>query len=92
MYPIILEISLEHVRDVISEKSIRELPGIIPFTVHEHFIDMFVSKWKSICLDSFSDIDDVLKILVEQLCKSYFGRFRTSGFLHEIEYLLPKSF
>jgi hypothetical protein len=73
------------VREVIRQKSIRELPGIIPFTVHEHYIGMFVSKWKYICLDSFGDVEQILKGLVEGLCKKYFGRFRSSGLLHEIE-------
>jgi len=80
-----LAISLSRVRDVIAEKSIRELPGIIPFTVHEYFIDAFASQWKYICLDSFTDVEELLKVLIEQLCKEYFGRFRSSGFLHEIE-------
>jgi hypothetical protein len=82
---LILVMPLKRVREVITEKSIRELPGIIPFTVHEHFIDSFISKWKSICLDSFEDVEDLLKDIVEKLCTEYFGRFRTCGFLHEIK-------
>lgn len=73
-------------RDVIRQKSIRELPGIIPFTVHEHYINMFLSKWKHICLDSFGDIEQALNVLMEGLCEKYFGRFRSSGLLNEIEY------
>lgn len=66
--------------------SSRELPGIIPFQVHEHFISTFVSKWEKICLDSFYKMDDILKAATELLCKKHFGRFSSSGLLYEVRY------
>ena len=77
--------SLEAVGNIINDLSVRELPDIIPFAVHEHLVDKFVSKWKTICLDSFHEAEELLKLLVERLCKAYFGRFRSSGLLHVVE-------
>jgi hypothetical protein len=79
-----LAISLKQVRKVIEEISIRELYGIIPFQVHEQFIDLFVSKWESICFNGFHEIEQILKKVVESQCKKHFGRFQTSGLLYEV--------
>jgi len=74
------------VSKIIEEKSVRELPDIVPFTVHECLIGKAVSTWQSICLDSFLEVEELLKSLVGNLCKRYFGRFRSSGLLHAVEY------
>jgi Dynamin central region len=83
-----LVISLIEVRKVIEKISIRELYGIIPFQVHEQFIDSFVSKWESICLDIFDEAERTLKKVVESFCQRHFGRFQTSGLLYEVRYVL----
>ena len=82
-----LAITLKSVRDIIEEMSTRELYGIIPFQVHEHFIESFVSKWESICLESFGNVERVLKKVVETLCDEHFGRFQSSGLLYDIRYM-----
>jgi hypothetical protein len=70
---------------MICEKSVRELPDIIPFTIHESIIGEFVSRWNSICLKTFVEVEKLLKGLVETLCQKYFARFRSSGLLDLVE-------
>jgi len=82
-----LVISLKEVREMIEEISTRELYGIIPFQVHEQFIDSFVSKWESICFENFDQVECILKSLVESLCSNHFGRFQSSGLLYEAKYI-----
>ncbi len=72
---------------MIEEISTRELYGIIPFQVHEQFIDSFVSKWESICFENFDQVECILKSLVESLCSNHFGRFQSSGLLYEVKYI-----
>ena len=79
-------ITLLDVRKVIDQMSTRELYGIIPFQVHEHFIQCFVSEWESICLEYFGKVERILKDVVETMCETYFGRFQTSGLLFDIRY------
>jgi hypothetical protein len=79
-----LAIPLKHVRDMIEELSSRELYGIVPFQVHEQFIDSFVSKWESISMQSFEKVEKVLRGMVEKLCQGHFGRFQSSGLLYEV--------
>jgi len=62
----------------------RQLPGIIPFPVHESFISAFVSQWEQLCLESFYIIEQVLRSTVQQACDKHFGRFQTSGLLVEV--------
>ena len=81
---ILLVITLKFVRDVIEEMSTRELYGVIPFQVHEHFIESFVSKWESLCLESFDKVEHVLKAVAENLCDEHFGRFQSSGLLYDV--------
>ena len=71
-------------KEKISEMSSRELYGIIPFRVHEHFINSFVSEWKAICLGCFDDVETALNAVVESLCRKHFERFETSGLLYEV--------
>ena len=77
-------------RDIIEEMSTRELYGIVPFQVHEQFIDSFVSKWELICFNSFLEVERTLRDTVESLCSKHFGRFQSSGLLHEVRYMDPK--
>jgi hypothetical protein len=72
------------VRNVIEKMSKRELPGITPFRVHEHFINSFVRKWEAICLDAFYEVENVLKSLADKLCTKHFGRFKSSGLLYDV--------
>jgi hypothetical protein len=81
-----IAITLVDVRQVIEQMSTRELYGIIPFQVHEHFIQCFVSEWESICLEYFGKVERILKDVVETMCETYFGRFQTSGLLFDIRY------
>jgi hypothetical protein len=82
---LILGISLETLKEMIAEKSGRELPDITPFIVHESLIAEFVSKWKPICLNSFSDVESLLEDWIEPICKKHFVRFRSSGLLRLVE-------
>jgi hypothetical protein len=81
----LIEISLEQVRKTITEMSRRQLPGIIPFPVHESFISAFVSQWEELCLKSFCVIEQVLRSAAHQACNKHFGRFQTSGLLVEVK-------
>jgi len=76
-------ISLYIVRKTISEMRTRELDGIIPFRVHEHFIRNFASDWREICLGQFEGVQKILKKRIDAMCKSYFGRFSSSGLYYE---------
>ena len=82
----VLEISLDKVRSIVKKMSKRELPGITPFRVHEHFINSFVRKWEHICLDAFYEVEKILKIVVEAMYTKYFGRFQSSGLLYDVRY------
>src|SRR5215471_9325198 len=74
-------------RSIIQKMSKRELPGITPFRVHEHFINSFVCKWEEICLYAFSQVEEILKnAVVEVLCTKHFWRFRSSGLLVAVTY------
>ena len=70
---------MEYVADKIREMSTRELYGIIPFRVHEYYIDCFVKKWNAICLGNFVEIEQILRAAVTALCKAHFDRFQNSG-------------
>jgi hypothetical protein len=65
-----------------------ELPGIIPFRVHESFIDSFVREWESICLSSFRHVERILQQVTHKLRTKHFGRFRSSGLLFKVEYIM----
>jgi hypothetical protein len=78
-------VSLKQVRKTIAEMSRRQLPGIIPFPVHESFISAFVSQWERLCLESFYVIEQVLRSTVHQACNKHFERFQTSGLLIEVK-------
>lgn len=64
--------------------STRELYGIIPFQVHEHFIESFVSKWEALCLEAFGKVELILKNVMETLCDDHFGRFKASGLMYDV--------
>jgi hypothetical protein len=68
----------------------RYLPGRVHYSVLEHFVDSFVSKWVAICLHSFQVVEKLLKDEVEILCSEFFDRFESSGFLGEVKYTLLK--
>jgi hypothetical protein len=75
------------VRAIIKTMSTRELPGITPFRIHEHFINKSVKDWKDICLDAFSQVENILKSVAEGLCKKHFERFRSFGLLNNAKYI-----
>lgn len=77
------EISLHTVREFISETRTRELEGITPYSVHEYFIEKFMSDWKDICLVYFKRIQTILKSKVEDMCKGHFDRFSRSALCYE---------
>jgi hypothetical protein len=77
-------ITLNHVTEVIEETSKRELYGIVPFRVHEHFINDFVTKWESISLDSFNEVEKILSEVVGLFCSKHFSRFQSSGLSYEV--------
>lgn len=78
-------ITLRFVRETIKKKSMRYLPGYVPFAVLEDFIQLFVSKWATLCLRSFAAAERLLKDHVEELCVEFFNRFESSGLLQEVK-------
>lgn len=74
------------VNSLIKQMSTRELPGNIPFAAHEYLDTLFVSKWKSICSDSFERVEQLMREMVQNLCAQYFGRFTASGLLTAVRY------
>ena len=75
---------LEYVRKIIQDMSSRELAGITPFRVHEHFISLFIRKWEEVCLDAFSEVEKLLKAEMDALYEKHFGRFKSSGLMYDI--------
>jgi len=71
---------------MISTAKQRELPGITPFQVHEHYISQFVQEWESRCLNVFRQVEIILKDRVAGLCDQIFGRFVTSGLHYDVRY------
>ena len=82
-----LEVLLDAVRDMIITAKQRELPGITPFQVHEHYIRQFVQKWESLCLNVFQQIAIILNDQVAGFCDQIFGRFMTSGLHYDVGYI-----
>jgi hypothetical protein len=74
-------ISIGFVKTIVQQKSLRELPDVIPFNVYETFIKDFLAQWYPICLQSFREIERLLEGLAEQLCARHFGRFKSTGLL-----------
>jgi hypothetical protein len=66
--------------------STRELSGITPFRVHEHFINSFVIKWEEISLDAFRDVELIFNSVVDELLKRRFGRFKSSMLLYNVRF------
>jgi hypothetical protein len=64
--------------------SARQLYGITPFEVHEHFINQFVREWESICLARFRDVERILKRYLINLITKHFARFHGSGLLDKV--------
>jgi hypothetical protein len=79
-------ILLADVREMIGTTKQRELPGITPFRVHEHYINIFVEKWERLCLNVFKTVESILKDNVSYLCEKVFGRFSSSGLLYDVKY------
>jgi hypothetical protein len=73
-------VTLLEVRELIKEKSVRELPGIVPFTVDEFFMTQSVAKWDNICLDAFGKVEARVIKVVKESCTEFFRRFKSSGF------------
>jgi Dynamin central region/Dynamin GTPase effector domain len=80
------KIGLKEVTDVITKMSYRELYGIIPFRVHEHFIKAFLRDWEKICLHSFIQIEESLREEMLKLCEKHFDRFKSSNLLNAAMY------
>jgi hypothetical protein len=72
-------ITLSNVQILIDEKSIREMPGNVPFAVDEYLTKLFASQWEDICLNSFESMKNDFMELVSHICKTHFKRFQTSG-------------
>lgn len=66
--------------------STRELSGITPFRVHEHFINSFVIKWEEISLDAFREVQKIFKDVIGELLKQRFGRFKSSLLLYNVRF------
>jgi len=81
-----VEVLLDAVREMIRTAKQRELPGITPFQVHEHYISQFVQKWESLCLNVFRQVEIILKDQVASICDKIFGRFVTSGLHYDVRY------
>lgn len=77
-------ISMGIVRTLINQKSIRELPGNIPFAAHEDLDMLFLDKWGEICLNSIDRVVQLMNNTVQSLCKAHFGRFNASGLLKSV--------
>jgi len=77
-------ISLDAVKKCISEMRTRELYGICPFAVHEHYIAKFTSCWQNICTRHFEDIQTILKERIDEICNLHFGRFTSSGLHYDV--------
>jgi hypothetical protein len=79
-------VSLKAIRQVIRQESVRQLPDYVPSTVYEYFINKFVSQWTFICLESFREVEELLKQLLDVQCAEHFGRFQSSGLLREVRF------
>ena len=66
--------------------STRELSGITPFRVHEHFINSFVLKWGEISLDAFREVEKIFKSVIDELLMQRFGRFKSSLLLYNARF------
>jgi hypothetical protein len=80
------------VRGLIEEKRTIELEGHVPFAVDKYIIDLWVSKWKVICMECFDDIEQEVHNLWEELCTKHFGQFRTTGLLAAVRLTPPRIF
>lgn len=85
MISLIVETTLKEVAEVIYEMSTRQLYGITPFEVHEHFINQFVRKWETICLACFRDVERILRQFLISVVQKHFGRFHSSGLLTKVQ-------
>lgn len=74
-------ITIRYVKSIVQQKSLRELPDVIPFNVYETLIRDFLAQWSPICLQSFREIERLLQSLAEDLCTRFFGRFSSTGLL-----------
>lgn len=88
----ILEILLEEVREMIGKTKQRELAGITPFQVHEYYINQFIQKWESLCLNIFQQVEVIFKDQVACFCEDIFGRFISSGLHYDVKYYLYHGF
>ena len=65
--------------------SVRQLPHIVVFNVHESIIVSIVEKWELLCLQSFHRVKSLFKDCLDLLEKEYFGRFSNSGLLSAVK-------
>ena len=84
-----VEISLEEVQSMIKKMKKRELPGITPFRVHEHFIDFFVKDWEMLSMNLFRKVEAILESSVQKICTQVFERCRHTGLLSDVTYYRP---
>jgi hypothetical protein len=73
---------------MIEEMTTRELYGITPFRVHEYLINGYLREWKALCLDSFLDVERILRNVIATLRQRHFSRFQSSGLYMEVWYNL----
>ena len=59
------------------------MPGYVDFVVLEEFIQMFVSQWEAICLESFRAAEKSFERVLQKMSDEYFGRFESSGLLRD---------
>ena len=81
-----IAISLDEVKKLIDEKSLWDLPGIVPSQIYTHFINLFVCEWETICLNCFHEAEKALNSHTMLLCNKYFSRFQSSSLLFSVSY------
>jgi len=73
------EITLDEIRATLKEAKCRELPGIVPYPVHEYYIKEYISQWQEYSVNCFKQAHLILRGRVSSLINKHFKRFTSSG-------------
>jgi len=76
---LLVEFSLEDVRQLIKKKRTREIKSLVPWGAWDFLMTVSLSKWEEICLQSFEVIEGRLRALVERESADVFKNFTTFG-------------
>ena len=72
-------ITVGEVRQLIEEKRLKELPGLVPQNVYNGLISGFAKEWEKICLQWFVGFRKYALEFITKICRRHFKEYTKTG-------------